>query len=76
MKRWTVLGAVVMFVGLLTSCGLLNTVTGGDPSGAGAAVSTVGGIVAGANPLVGLILTLVGGGLTAVGEYKKTQEGR
>jgi hypothetical protein len=65
----------MMAVGLLAGCGILSGIFG-DPLKAGRTVSTVGAAVTGVNPLVGLILTLVGGGLTAAGEYKKTQEGR
>lgn len=75
MKRWTMFGLVLMGMGMLYGCGILSGIVG-DASKAGSAVSTVGAAVTGANPLVGLILTLLGGGMTAVGEYKKTQEGR
>lgn len=75
MTRWTVLGLVVMALGLLVGCSALAGLMG-DPSKAGSTVTTIGGVVAGANPLVGLILAVVGGGLTAFGEAKKTAEGR
>jgi hypothetical protein len=75
MKRWTLLGLVILGLGLLSGCGVLAAIFG-SPAKSGEAVSAVGAAVTGANPLVGLILTLVGGGLTALGEVKKTSEGR
>ena len=61
----------------LGGCAVFKTVGGfltGD--GSGETMKSVGAAVATVNPLIGGILTVLGIGLTAVGEIKKTSEGR
>jgi len=57
---------------LIAGCG----VTGQNISDAGGAVTTIGTVAGGLNPLVGIIMGIVGAGLTAAGEAKKKSEGR
>ena len=64
--------ALGMALLLIAGCGI----TGQNISDTGGAVTSIGTVAGGFNPLVGLIMGVVGAGLTAAGEAKKRSEGR
>jgi len=78
MARFLRVGGLSAALGLLffaAGCGLLFS-SGQQASDAGAAITGLGTVAAGGNPIVGIALTALGGLLTAYGETRKRKEGR